>query len=808
MKNFYLIAICIAYCLSVSFTKAQDLVWDYTVTDGNMTIALPTGSLVLDGEVLTESDPLCLVGVFYTDDNGNLACGGYTDLSVINAAISAWGNDGTSSSTDGFGAGEEMSFFMQMDGVDYAASSITWAVGSNSYATNGMNVISTIEFSSAQIELDPCTCIDGTIGTLSGGFCILPNSYCTDPLSNNYCNVEGLDVIANQVPFAEEDCSYGDVAGCTCPNADNYDSQAGSDDGSCVMEEGCSDPLANNYSLTGCSNVTIANEYCELPGCTCPSALNYDESATSDDGTCVSVVSICTDPTATNFDEGCANTTEYAASSCEYEEGGCELDNIAWDFTVTDANMTIQVAAEVVLINGAEPPCGSLLGGFYTNDSGQLVCGGYQTWCDDFSNNQLAVPLMASESGFDNGFQTGEEITWLLYIGSQTFSTNDIVMTNGGPFSETFVSNGFGQLTTANYDCDVTGILGCTDPTAYNYDSSATIDDGSCYNVDFTVTNTDCNATILIQDEDINALNISLNGDAIPVGSTIGVFYENEDGELACAGSSEWTGTATTIPAMGAEAGYDNGFQTGEEFTTFFLLIGEQIIPMDDNGAEMSTIGWQNTYSCNGFANLISVNFEGEYELTYGCTDNLACNYDSSAILDDDSCDYGQTWYQDSDGDGLGNPDVSIESCNEVTGFVGNNDDPCPDTENNPNNVTIWYLDSDGDGLGEDQIIEFGCEYIGSDDFPLADNNDDPCPYNPINEDIDGDNITDCADDCVGQYDALEICNGDCVTDEDNDGVCDDVDDCVGDYDSCGVCNGPGEIYECGCADIPQENCD
>ena len=27
-------------------------------------------------------------------------------------------------------------------------------------------------------------------------------------------------------------------------------------------------------------------------------------------------------------------------------------------------------------------------------------------------------------------------------------------------------------------------------------------------------------------------------------------------------------------------------------------------------------------------------------------------------------------------------------------------------------------------------------------------------------------------------------------------------------YDSCGVCNGPGAIYECGCEDIPQGNCD
>ncbi|MDA0728453.1 MAG: hypothetical protein O3C18_02060, partial [Bacteroidetes bacterium] len=49
---------------------------------------------------------------------------------------------------------------------------------------------------------------------------------------------------------------------------------------------------------------------------------------------------------------------------------------------------------------------------------------------------------------------------------------------------------------------------------------------------------------------------------------------------------------------------------------------------------------------------------------------------------------------------------------------------------------------------------------------------------------------------------------GDCAADEDADGICDDVDDCVGSYDACGVCNGPGEIYECGCSDIPAGDCD
>ena len=59
--------------------------------------------------------------------------------------------------------------------------------------------------------------------------------------------------------------------------------------------------------------------------------------------------------------------------------------------------------------------------------------------------------------------------------------------------------------------------------------------------------------------------------------------------------------------------------------------------------------------------------------------------------------------------------------------------------------------------------------------------------------------------DCNGnQVDALGICGGSCAEDLDTDGICDDVDDCVGELDECGMCNGPGAIYECGCADIPE----
>jgi hypothetical protein len=55
---------------------------------------------------------------------------------------------------------------------------------------------------------------------------------------------------------------------------------------------------------------------------------------------------------------------------------------------------------------------------------------------------------------------------------------------------------------------------------------------------------------------------------------------------------------------------------------------------------------------------------------------------------------------------------------------------------------------------------------------------------------------------------ANPLCDCDGTPDVDGDGICDEVDPCIGVYDYCGVCNGPGAIYDCGCYDIPDDECD
>jgi hypothetical protein len=154
----------------------------------------------------------------------------------------------------------------------------------------------------------------------------------------------------------------------------------------------------------------------------------------------------------------------------------------------------------------------------------------------------------------------------------------------------------------------------------------------------------------------------------------------------------------------------------------------------------------------------------------------------------------------------------------------------------------VGTYDACGVCNGPGAIYECGCADVPAGDCDCNGNQLDALGVcgGDCSADVDADGICDDEDDCVGAYDACGVCNGpgdiyecgcedipagdcdcdgnqldalgvcagDCVADEDADGICDDVDDCVGTYDACGMCNGPGQIYECGCEDIPAGDCD
>jgi hypothetical protein len=114
---------------------------------------------------------------------------------------------------------------------------------------------------------------------------IVDNDLCEFPVDypDNIVDCDG-----NCINDADDDgvCDEEEVPGCTNPSATNYNPLATDDDGTCIIP-GCTDSDAQNYN----SNATEDDNSCEFliigtQGCTYADAENYNDQATLDDGSC------------------------------------------------------------------------------------------------------------------------------------------------------------------------------------------------------------------------------------------------------------------------------------------------------------------------------------------------------------------------------------------------------------------------------------------------------------------------------------------------------------------------------------------
>jgi hypothetical protein len=163
---------------------------------------------------------------------------------------------------------------------------------------------------------------------------------------------------------------------------------------------------------------------------------------------------------------------------------------------------------------------------------------------------------------------------------------------------------------------------------------------------------------------------------------------------------------------------------------------------------------------------------------------------DCDGEVDEDEAMDTATWYADADGDGYGDTDVTIQSCERPKGYV-NNDDDCDDgdsaqypgateycngedddcdldvDEDDASDVATWYADADSDGYGDADVSDIDCDqpsgYVSND----GDCDDADPLQNPDADEICNGEDDDC-DGTVDEDDAIDVSTW--YADDDNDG--------------------------------------
>ena len=717
------------------------------------------------------------------DGTCDFSCYGCTDAAACNYDPSATLDDGSCAS------GELQDFTFNLTPDNYG-SETTWTLvddGGSTVMSGGPYVNSNTTPISVSANLG-AGCYTLTVNDSYG------DGICCQYGSGDYSFTVCGEVVASGATFTNTDVSTfcvepTNVAGCTDSNACNYNPSATTDDGSCLTEDacgicggpgaiydcGCADIPAGDCDCNGnqldecgeCGGGGIPAGDCDCNGnqldalgiCGGTCTADADSDGICDDvDTCVGTVDecgVCNGPGIPTGDCDCNGNQLDALDICG---GDCAADDDN-DGICDDVDDCVGTVDECGVCNGPGIPAGDC----------------------DCNGNQLDA------LGVCGGGCTADE---------DSDGICDDVDDCVGQLDALGVCNG---NCPADLDgdgvCDNAEIPGCQNESACNFDPAATDDDGSCLFV----------------------------GDACDDGNalTLGDVYTNcALPNFGCQGVGPEVIWKETFEDYGADYGWtQNQSNTASGETEWSIQYGGNTDWFKTvlSGSDLIFEGRDTDFECVWTSREIDVSGHTELQLSaafsetgqlengdfvrieyildgqtteiqtlsndFGTSDLeltaipdgstiqlqvvLITNANNERIAFDDVYLFGVLNCLDSDGDGV---------CNE--------DDACSDQSacnfSDPAATACLFDDVCGVCDGPGAIYECGCS-----DIPAGD----------------------C--DCNGnQLDALDVCGGDCSADADNDGICDDIDDCVGSLDACGVCNGPGAVYDCGCSDIPAGDCD
>jgi hypothetical protein len=164
------------------------------------------------------------------------------------------------------------------------------------------------------LQVPGCTAIEACNfnpeATIEDGSCELPGSPCDDGNETTLFDVLNADCL----------CA-GELTGCADLNACNFTIGATIDDGSCNFPgDVCDDGDANTVNDQIQADCSCAGEIPQIVGCTDDTACNYDSDANTDDGSCLHVGDICDDGIASTVNDVISEACECVGTVVGVEE--------------------------------------------------------------------------------------------------------------------------------------------------------------------------------------------------------------------------------------------------------------------------------------------------------------------------------------------------------------------------------------------------------------------------------------------------------------------------------------------------------
>lgn len=327
--------------------------------------------------------------------------------------------------------------------------------------------------------------------------------------------------------------------------------------------------------------------------------------------------------------------------------------SIDWSVPTTNAENTSTV---LITPDGAEisTPEGNLVAGdmigvFYEVSPDVLNCGGKVAWVD--ANTNITIAARSDDSGAGeetSGFNSGDAYIFYVqkvatgqsYLATPTYNTE-------APFITTWGPNDFTNVLSLTVDGSV--VIGCTDNTALNYNTLATVDDGSCiYPIDITLDVTDpaCDGEAGVVSYTITGgtapFTVTVDGEAVtdnPVSLAVGdhTFVVTDSGTGEFSQSDQATATVSNGDVFTAEITTD--------FIQLFATEGDVYQWILDGTAISGADEQDYTPTQEGDYSVSVTNFDGctdvseVFTTVFGCTDPSFLEYNPNANINDGSCD-------------------------------------------------------------------------------------------------------------------------------------------------------------------------